>query len=202
MKQQYLKLFAFLIGISLIVSGVIYVFTDMYKAERRRKREEEVVIADEIADVYKTFFDLESNLTHSRDELMKAYVDYSSFYSNMPGGYAKIKEKINEYETKITEVEDASSYLKDKCVNRYSVLSANDKCNAYYINLEKTINVFINDLELFNNKIEEFNKWTEEENASVLATVKYEKLEKFVANKYTKYVDLNNDETFLGKNVD
>lgn len=202
MKQQYINFFAFLFCVSLIITGVIFGFTELYKGNRKRKMEKEQVIADEIGDVYKTFFDLESDLTKSRDLLMKDYLEYSSFFSNMPSGYEAIKVKITDYETKITEIEDASSYLKKKCVDKYSVTSANDKCNAYYINLEKTINTFVNDIQLFNNKIKEYNEWTEEENKSVLATTKYEKLESFVAVKYTDYVDLNKDTTYLGQNAD
>ena len=32
--------------------------------------------------------------------------------------------------------------------------------------------------------------------------VKYKELKEFVSEKYTKYVDLNNDGTYLGQNAD
>lgn len=203
MKQQYIRLFAFLLGIAFILSGVIFALTKMYKDNRTKKIEEEKIVTDEIGDVYKTFFELESELTASRDELMKKFSSYITFYADMPKGYSGIKEMIQSYETKVTEIEDASSFLAKKCVDKYSVHEANDKCIAYYRNLEMTINVFVGDLEFFNSKIKEFNAWTEEENKSVLMTaIKYDKLEEFVSTKYTEYVDLNKDGTYLGQNAD
>lgn len=203
MKQQYLRLFAFMFGVAFIVSGVIFVFTQMYKDDREKKIAAEQVIADEIGDEYKTFFELESELTAYRDELMKSFSSYVTFYADMPKGYEKIKKAITEYETKIVAISDASAFLEAKCIDKYADSNANDKCIAYYINLEKTINVFVGDLEFFNSKIKEFNDWTEEENKSVLMTaVKYDKLEEFVASKYTDYVDLNHDGTYLGQNAD
>ena len=191
MKQQYLRLFAFLFGISFIVSGVIFVFTQIYKDDREKRIAKEQIIADEIGDEYKTFFELESELTTYRDELIKNFSSYVTFYADMPKGYEKIKEAITEYETKIVAISDASAFLEAKCVDKYADSNANDKCIAYYINLEKTINVYVGDMSFFNSKIKEFNEWTEEENQSVLMTaVKYDKLEEFV------------DGTYLGQNAD
>ena len=203
MKQQYLRLFAFIFGLAFIISGVIFTFTKMYKDAREKKVEEEKVIADEIGDIYKTFFEKENEVNAYRDTLLKDFGDYVTFYANMPKKYDKMAEKIKQYETLITEVEDVSSYLKDKCVEKYSVSEANDKCIAYYINLERTINYYVGDHEYFNSKIKEFNEWIVGENKSVLMNaVKYKELKEFVSEKYTKYVDLNKDGTYLGQNAD
>lgn len=203
MKQQYLRLFAFLLGIAFILSGVIFTFTKIYKENREKKIEEEKIVTDEIGDVYKTFFEMENKLTESRDVLMKKFSSYITFYADMPKGYADIKEMVASYETIVTEIEDASSFLAKKCVDKYSVHEANDKCIAYYRNLEMTINTYIGDLEFFNSKIKEFNEWTVEENKSVLMNaIKYDTLEKFESTKYTEYVDLNKDGTYLGQNAD
>ena len=78
------------------------------------------------------------------------------------------------------------------------MLTANDKCDAYFINLEKTINYYVGDLDFFNLKIDDFNEWIKTENESILVTKKYVPLEKHEAKKYTKIVDLNNDGTYLG----
>lgn len=203
MKQQYLRLFAFIFGLAFIISGVIFTFTKMYKDGREKMIADEKVVADEIGDVYKTFFEKESELTTYRDELIKDFNNYVTFYADMPKGYEGMAGKIKQYETLITEIEDVSAYLEDKCTSKYSVSEANDKCIAYYLNLERTINTFIRDNEYFNSKIKEFNEWTVEENKSVLMNaVKYDELEEFKAEKYTKYVDLNKDGTYLGQNAD
>ena len=199
MKRQYLRLFSFLIGITFIVSGVLFTFVNNYKESRKKVQQEEKVIADEIGDVYKTFYEKEVDLTNYRDDLLNDIKDFSEFFTDMPDGYGSVMPKVEKYETLIMEVEDMSTYLKERCTRRYSQLEANDKCDAYYKNLEKTINIFIEDINIFNSKIRDYNEWTETENKSLIATKKYNKLEEYKVKKYTEYVDLNDDETYLGR---
>lgn len=200
MKQQYLRLYSFLVGITFIISGVIFTLVNNYKVDKKEKIEVEIEIADEIGNVYATFYDKEKELSSYRDSFLKDVNDFSVFYTEMPAGYGKVNEEVGNYETKITEIEDISTYLKEKCQKRYSVLEANDKCTAYYINLEKSINIFLGDLEYYNSKIKEYNDWTEVENNSVIKERTYDKLEEYKPKKYVDFVDLNNDGTYLGRN--
>lgn len=198
MKQQYLRLFSFLIGITFIISGVVFTVVNNYKEEKNKKKQEEEQIADEIKDIYETFYNKEKELSEYRDTLLNDIKEFTVFYTQMPSGYGDILPKVEKYETLLIEIEDMSEYLHNNCSKRYSVLEANDKCDAYYKNLEKSINIFIGDIELFNSKIRDYNDWTEEENASVIKTQNYDKLSLYVANKYTEYVDINDDGTYLG----
>ena len=201
MKQQYLRLYSFLIGITFILSGVIFTLVNNYKDQKEMKIKEEIEIADEIGNVYSTFYDKDKEVSLYRDELLKRINDFSVFFTTMPDGYSAVYNDVAKYETMITEVEDMSAYLSDKCKKRYSVLEANSQCDAYYINLEKTINIFIGDLEYFNSKIKDFNDWTEVENNSLIKQRTYDKLQEYKPVKYVDYVDLNNDGTYLGMNT-
>ena len=67
---------------------------------------------------------MESELSAYRDELVKSFMNYVTYYADMPKGYSGIMEKITEYDNKITEIEDASAFLEAKCVDKYSVLEA------------------------------------------------------------------------------
>ncbi len=203
MKQQYIKLFSFLLGLSFIISGVLFtVVSATIKEDKKKAIEEDNEIADEIGNVYETFFEKESALSNYRNTFNKDISSYVVFYTDMPSGYKKIMEEVSKYETYVKEVNDISYYLSEKCSRNYSVLEANEKCTAYYINMEKTINLFIGDIKFFNSKIDEFNEWAEKENNSLVASKKYEKLEKYVLKDFTSYVDLNGDGTFLGMNAD
>lgn len=198
MKRQYIRLFSFLIGLTFIISGLLFTIVNDYKKEKQKIIQEEIVIADEIEDVYEVFYNKEKDLSLYRDDLIKDIMDFSAFFSEMPKEYKKIIPEIEEYETMISEVEDISSYLQSKCNKRYSVLKANDKCDAYFINLEKTINIFVGDISFFNSKIDDYNEWIKEENESVLVTEKYKELAKYDVKKYKDNVDLNKDGTYLG----
>lgn len=202
MRKQFVNLFTFLVGITLIISGVIFVFTKSFKDSKTQRLEEENILADEIGEVYKTFFDKEQNITRTSEELNQAIIEYASYYTNMTEGYSEIINKFNSYQDSVREVEDISSFLKEKCVNSYSVASANEKCNAYYINLERTINIFVGSIKYLNTKIDEYNEWTKTENESVGTTVKYEALDRYTSKYYNDYVDLNKDGTFLEMNND
>lgn len=202
MKQQYIKLFSFLLGITFILSGCIYTYVNTYKQDKKDKVKQDTEIADEIGNVYKTFYDKVKALSTYRDSLVDEMAEYATYYSEMPDGYSEIIKKIDLYEEKVQEAEDITSYLEDKCDTRYSVKAANEKCNAYFINMEKTINVFIGDVKFFNSKIKEYNEWTKVENKSVIATVEYKTLNEYKLGKYTDYVDLNKDGTYLGMNSD
>ena len=78
MKQQYVKLFSIIFGAAFVVSGVIFGVVTAYKSNRNKMIEENNKIADEIGDVYKTFFKMESDLTAYRDEVMNMKNDYRS----------------------------------------------------------------------------------------------------------------------------
>lgn len=199
MKRQYTRLFSFLIGLSFILSGIIFAFVNNYKAEKKKRIEAEIVIGEKIDDNYKSFYDKEKELSEFRDKFVDDIQDFSSFYQNMETEYKTVKSEIEEYETIIKGIDDNSSYLKEVCVKRYSVLEANEKCDAYYINLEKSINLFVGDLEFLNSKIEEYNKWADEENALETTLEKHDKLDSIDASYYKDYVDLNDDGTYLSK---
>lgn len=203
MKQQYIKLFSFLLGLSFIISGVLFtVVSATIKEDKKKAIEEDNKIADEIGNVYETFFEKEKALSSYRSTLNKDISNYVIFYTDMPSGYKKIIDSIEKYDTYVKEVNDVSYYLSEKCSENYSVLEANEKCSAYYINMEKTINLFVGDIAFFNSKIDEFNEWAEKENNSLVASEKYKKLDKYVSKNFTSYVDLNGDGTFLGMNAD
>jgi len=199
MKQQYLRLFSFLIGLTFIISGVLFTFVNDYKKDKKKQLDEEIKIAEEIDSIYDEFYDKEKELTAFRDDLVEEITIFSQYFQQMPENYESILSKINEYEETIIDIDETSSYLKKACQKRYSVSDANDLCDAYYINLEKSINLFVGEIDYFNSKIDEYNEWIITENESVATLVKYEELEKYEVKKYSKYVDLNEDETYLGK---
>ena len=199
MKRQYIRLFSFLIGITFILSGILFYFVNNYKVWKKAKIEAEIELSEEIDKVYENFYDKEKALSSHRDNLYDSIKEFSVYYTQIPDGYDEVFAKVEKYETLLKEIDDESSFLKEKCTKRYSVLEANDKCDAYYINLEKSINIFLGDVEFFNSKIKEYNEWTEVENDSILSTKKYEKLDEYENKTYKESVDLNNDGTYLGR---
>lgn len=202
MKREYAKLFSFLLGITFILSGIIFTVVKTYKEERQTKIDEENQIIDEIMDIYEVFKKKTEEFSNKRDEVNSEISDYVAYYTGMITKYDSIIKTLESYETMVTEVEDTAIYLKDHCLkNSYSSIDANSKCTSYIMNYEKSVNSFIGDIEFFNSKIKEYNEWATKEN-SELQTEKYKSLESFVPKIYKEYIDINNDGTYLGRASD
>ncbi len=203
MKREYAKLFSFLIGIAFILSGIIFTLTRVYKNNKAQSIEEENIIAAEIKNVYESFKIKTEEFSTKRDLINSDISEYVSYYTGIEKNYNDMIEELKEYENLVIEVEDAAVYLKKHCLNEsYSDQDANNKCNAYIINYEKTVNSFISDIEFFNSKIDEYNNWIISENEELDNEDKYTKVERYKATKYKEYIDINNDGTYLGRNSD
>lgn len=203
MKREYAKLFSFLIGITFILSGIIFTLTRVYKNNKAQSIEEENIIAAEIKNVYESFKIKTEEFSTKRDLINSDISEYVSYYTGIEKNYNDMIEELKEYENLVIEVEDSAVYLKKHCLNEsYSDQDANNKCNAYIINYEKTVNSFISDIEFFNSKIDEYNNWIISENEELDNEDKYTKVERYKATKYKEYIDINNDGTYLGRNSD
>ena len=203
MKREYTKLFSFILGFTFLLSGVIFAFVNTYKTGKDTEIKKENDIIDEILNIYEVFRNKEDEYNTFRNEFLEEISDYTSYYSGMEENYDEIIQLLSEYETLVKEVEDVSAYLKNHCINKtYSNQDANGKCNAYIINFEKTVNSFVGDIEFLNSKIDEYNEWIVEENKSLKEKDQYNELHKFEPTYYNDYLDVNNDETYLGRNSD
>lgn len=203
MKREYTKLFSFILGITFILSGIIFAFVNSGKIAKEEKIKEENLIIDEILNIYDAFKTKTEDFSVKRDEYLDDITEYTSYYSGMAKNYSDMQTKVLEYETLVKEVEDSATYLKANCIDAsYSKSDANSKCTAYIINYEKTVNSFVGDIEFLNNKIEEYNEWIEIENEELEEKDKYKKLAEFEVKYYKDYIDINSDGIYLGKNKD
>ena len=203
MKREYAKLFSFLIGITFILSGIIFTLTRVYKDNKFQNAQEESIIADEIKDIYEAFKIKVEEFSTKRDLINSDISEYVSYYTGIEENHDDMIEELKKYENLVAEVEDSAVYLKSHCLNEnYSDQDANNKCNAYIINYEKTVNSFVSDIEFFNSKIDEYNNWIIEENEELDDEEKYKEVDRYKASKYKEYIDINNDGFYLGRNSD
>ncbi len=203
MKKDYIKLCCLVMGVSLILSGVVLMISNIYKQNRNDKINDEKKIVDEILDVYESFKSKTEEFGEKRDIINAKISDYVSYYTGMEENYQMMQEVLTNYETLIGEVEDSAFYLKANCLNEtYSNPNANSNCNSYIINFEKIVNTFVVDLQLLNSKIDEYNNWATSENEGLSDEDKHKILEHFVSTKYTDFIDVNNDGTYLGMEID
>ena len=96
---------------------------------------------------------------------------------------------LDEYTSRVDDVEEASSFLKQNCIDKsYSNKEIKSKCDAFVIAYETVINYYIKDIVSFNENIDAYFN---ENNVSG------DKIKKY-SLKY-EYVDSDNDGNFVVK---
>ncbi len=193
MKKAYIILFGIIIGISLIVSSIIYVGVEKYKDKRQETIKKEKEITDKIIANYyeqeKRIEVINEKLGYIKDNLDQ----FTQTYVDMYKVHKDFFVKLEEIEKLIADSYDKTKYLDEKCKKVYSNLDANAKCQDYYIYLENITNGYIYLYKYISTKVKEYNEW--------FSTYKGEyKVNKITIyeTKYKSYVDLNNDKTLLG----
>jgi len=204
MKREYIKLFSFMIGISLVIASLVFVFTQNVKAEKQKEIDDENAIMDEIGEVYTVFTKKAEEFADAHDEFIENIDKKTEYFDMVPDHYNELVENAKKYEQSLVEIDDMDTYLYDRCTGNkfYSRPDTNNNCLTYVRNMEKLTNIFIEDIKYFNHRITSFNDWTVENNASVIATKKYDTLGEYKSEKYNEYVDLDKDGTYLGVAAD
>ena len=178
------------IGLILIIGGGVLAALVGFNSEKENLSKTMNIIVDD----YTTFKKKVENFSSLREQIYTDIMN-SQYYSEVFDKYSANIEKLASYEAAVTEIDNASSNLKKNCTSRkYNDTDVTNKCNAFVINYEQSINYFINDINRFNARIEEYNKWVTSENTNK----KYTAREKY-KSKYTDYVDINGDKISSGK---
>lgn len=179
-----------LIGLILIIGGGALAVVKGFNGEKENLSKTMNIIVDD----YSAFKTKIENFSSLREEIYTDIMN-SQYYSEVFEKYNANIEKLTSYEGAVVQIDNVSSNLKKNCTSRkYNDQDITNKCNAFIINYEQSINYFINDINRFNTRIEEYNKWVTTENTNK----KYTELEKF-KSRYTDYVDINNDKISSGK---
>ena len=200
MKKEYIKLFSFMIGVALLLSALVYGISNSYKGSKQKAINSEKKTLEEIGSAYDIFSAKLEQFTSLRDKTITDIEDYSSYYTGMDTKYEDILKEVKEYDKVAGELKNSIGDLSKKCINKsYSDLVVNQKCINFILNYERSINTFVGDIYFFNSRIDTFNEWVDTENKNKTKEREYKKVEKYTANSFKDYIDVNNDGTYLGK---
>ena len=173
----------------MIAVGSISVVSGVKKEKEAMKKAMDTIVSD-----YDTFKKEIEKFSTERESIYNEVMN-TPYYSDVFKNYTSNVEKLKTYEELVSEIDSSSKGLKENCLNRrYNDQDVTNKCNAFVINYEQSMNYFVNDIERFNKRIDEYNEWSTTSNTDK----KYTKLEKY-ESKYKDYVDINNDKVFSGK---
>jgi len=202
MKKDTMKLFGFMILITVVVATILLFIVGAIEDNNKKKIAEDKAFMDKIDNAYANFEITLEQFGTDHDEYITEITDKTSINTSIPSNYKKLQEVVNTYEKRVDEIDSDYKFLYDNCYEKftsYNRKSTNTKCLKYLRYLEQTINNFIEDVKYVNTRIDEYNKWTESYNGSTLALTTYKKVEEIKAKKYTDYVDLDKDGIFLGQ---
>lgn len=172
-------------GILLIIGGLtLTCFADIKKKNDKNRKMENEILAK--YDIFK------KNAESFNDFRSKTYyneVSKNLYIESVESDYTSWIKVIEHYTDTVDKVEESSNFLKNNCVNKYySNESVRNKCDAFVIAYETTINYYTKDIMYFNELISSYLKTLEKESETI----------KLYEYKYN-YMDINSDGKFIGK---
>lgn len=188
MKNK-LALILLILGLLLLASGGALLVVNGFKSDKEDLAQTMNIIVDD----YEIFRKKVETFSTLRENIYNEVMN-SQYYTDVYTNYNTNVQKLKEYENAVTEVENASKNLKNSCIGKtFNDQDVINKCNAFVINYEQSINYFINDVARFNTRINEYNTWL-----ATQTDTQYKTLTEYNAT-YKDYVDINNDKNFSGK---
>ncbi len=169
-----------IIVVIVILLGLLgfYIFSVIEDMNETKATGEEIVSSFEVfKENVITFSNMREDVTMRMNEEL--------YYDVISSLYDEYVLLFKEYGSLADDIEDSSDFLKDKCVVTYVDSNVQQKCDAFRIMYEESINLFIYDVKRFNVFVETFNTTSESS------------LELFNSG-YEGYIDYDNDEVFLG----
>lgn len=146
-----------------------------------------------IVDDYEVFRNKVEKFSSLRESIYNEVMN-TQYYTEIYSGYTVNVQKLQQYENAVVEIDTAGKNLKNSCIGKnYTDQDVINKCNAFVINYEQSINYFINDINRYNDRIKEYNTWV-----TTQTDTTYQALTEYSA-KYNNYIDINGDKIFSGK---
>jgi len=128
-----------------------------------------------------------SNYNNIRNDISEFINNF--YYNTIEEKYVDNLKLLNDYDSIIGNITTEIKVLDSKCNISYIDDEINNICNNYKTDYETIVNVFMNDINNYNNKL---NKYNIDEN---------KRLELFKSRYVNDYIDYNKDGNFEQKVV-
>lgn len=188
-KKKLIIILIVLVVIVIISYGIISFVSD-YKNSKKELEQNINVINNE----YDNFKEEIDGFSSIRDDIYENILD-QIYYETFEKNVLEWNNKFSDYDKIVNDITKYDKLLGEKCLNKtYINTIVNQKCEMFIETYEMLINLFITDINLYNEHIEKYNKWKIENDSSNGSKT----IEKF-SSKIIEYVDYNNDKKYLGK---
>ena len=178
-KKKNILIVSLMIGLSIVIIVLVYSALNSSKIKRENK--------NEINNAYK---ELTNEVKEYNNIRTKYNEKISSFllssYNEEHDEYVKL---LTEYNEIIKKIDITTEKLNSKCNILYSDIDINKICSNYGLIYEKLINLYITDINIYNNSIKKYNEYN---NTNI---------EPFQMI-HNGYIDYNHDNKYEGRELD
>jgi len=174
-----------IISISIIIIVAIILLIMMFI---NNLNEDKKIVEKNINIINDSYEKLKEEVANYNDlrEDMSLFIN-NFYYDTIEEKYSDNLVILNSYDEVVNKITNEIKILDSKCDNVYSDEAINNICNNYKNDYETIVNIFINDINNYNNKLESYNK----DNSK--------NLELFKSNYINDYIDYNNDNIYSEK---
>ena len=176
------KIIVIIVVLILLIGLGVFIFLGVNRYKQDKK-----LAADNMAVIEKNYKELQNNVANYNQyrndfgELVKDI--YLDSFKEKNDSYLEL---LNKYNDTMEKIDKNIANIKDKCNRLYTDSEINKICNNYEKTYEKLVNIFIADVNKYNEKVNEYNEYKNEEVS--LFTI-----------DYVDYMDYNHDGVYDGK---
>lgn len=173
------------LGIVFFVVGLVMNTSIQQKKEQLLEEENGKIIVEN----YQKVKEQVEVFSQKRQEMYEEVLN-EVYLEQVPRKRQEWEQIIKEYEQEIEKIMTISNESKSVCETSYQEKDYNSKCDAITIVQEQVINSYVKDMEIYNEMIQQYNDMPQ-----MIETEK----EKPYQGIYQDYVDLNQDNSYEGK---
>ena len=188
MKNNRKILWIVLVGILCLFIGLIGLFVYNYQKDQKKTKER----MSEIKTQYDDFKEQVIQFSDMREKIYQEIFD-GAYYTVIAEKHSEWLSQLATYEDIVDQVESHSKKLKSYCKNTlYPDKEVNNKCEAFQLLYEQTINYFVKDVQSYNANVAKYNQWVKEH-------TEYSEAQSYASEQYKEFIDFNEDGTYFGK---
>jgi len=186
-NTRFFSAITMVIAVILIITGYSIIFINDYTVDAQEK--------SSYTSLMKTSFTSYTNdLDNISHDIKNIDIFNIKYYSDVKNNYDNFINKLDHIERKIRGLEVTANSLLYECKNTsYNDNDFDYKCQIASYNYESVINAYVSLVNKYNETIQNYNDWI-----IVQENGQNNRLNEYVSNFYTEYIDINNDQEYSG----
>lgn len=185
-KKKIVKITLIIISILILLLLIFFGAQHIYQKSENVKRKHNQKI-ELINSSYAQFSNLVNDFNLKREEL-STYIDTEMYYENFDNIKDNLYNFYLDYDKIVGSINTLSLSLSKSCNIDFVNNDIEKKCSSYQDAYEMIVNIYINDIKMYNEQVKKYNEWKKTESAK-----------EFKSEYVSDYVDLNKDGVYTGK---